>query len=188
MKYCEYCGRQLQEGTDVCPGCGSTVSFFEKSEKNMTATSSVKYCAYCGNQLLKEAVMCPKCGKAVDDKKVAVANAEKSRILKLVVKILMLVAIGSCVVNLLETMFATPTWFVINIGQFEISYKIFVHSIPLFWIIPMTVHYFKATKQNQPIKIGFKVCTLIFVNFVAGILMLCDTDSQTTVQKNNETR
>ena len=53
MKYCEYCGRQLQEGTDVCPGCGS-VSIFEKSEKNMTATSSVKYCAYCGNQLLKE--------------------------------------------------------------------------------------------------------------------------------------
>ncbi len=188
MKYCEYCGKQLIDGSVTCSGCGSPVSVVLVDEQNTVPTSFVKYCAYCGNQLLKEAVMCPKCGKAVDDKKVAVANAEKGRILKLVVKILMLVAIGSCVVNLLETMFTTPTWFVINIAQFEISYELFIYSIPLFWQIPMIVHYFKATKQNQPIKIGFKVCTLIFVNFVAGILMLCDTDNQTTVQKNNETR
>lgn len=44
--------------------------------------------------------------------------------------------------------------------------------VPLAWMIPMTVHtwgLYKGTKRNT---IGFGVCTLIFVNVIAGILLL----------------
>ena len=45
--------------------------------------------------------------------------------------------------------------------------------IPLAWMIPMSViswGIYKGTKANTA---AFGVCTLIFVNLVAGILLLC---------------
>lgn len=44
-------------------------------------------------------------------------------------------------------------------------------GIALLWCIPMTVHYCKNTYF---VGTGFKICTLLFVNTIAGILMLCD--------------
>ena len=49
-----------------------------------------------------------------------------------------------------------------------------IYLIPLCWTIPMTLHYCKATQEHRPLGTGFKVCSLIFVNLIAGILMLCD--------------
>lgn len=45
--------------------------------------------------------------------------------------------------------------------------------LPLAWMIPMTVHMwgiYKGKKQNT---VAFGVCTLIFCNIIAGILLLC---------------
>ena len=50
------------------------------------------------------------------------------------------------------------------------------YLIPLAWCIPMTISYFKKVQNNEPVSTGFKVCSLLFVNTVAGILMLCDKD------------
>lgn len=50
----------------------------------------------------------------------------------------------------------------------------FLYLVPLCWTIPMTVYYWKAVKNNTPVSTAFKICSLIFVNVVAGILMLCD--------------
>lgn len=44
--------------------------------------------------------------------------------------------------------------------------------LPLAWAIPMTVHswgIYKGTKANT---VAFGVCTLIFLNFISGILLL----------------
>ena len=30
--------------------------------------------------------------------------------------------------------------------------------------------------EKKPVSVGFKVCTLLFVSLIAGILMLCDSD------------
>lgn len=46
--------------------------------------------------------------------------------------------------------------------------------IPLVWTIPMTVHYWRKVGNNESVGVGFKVCSLLFVNTIAGILMLCD--------------
>lgn len=48
--------------------------------------------------------------------------------------------------------------------------------IPLCWCIPMTVVLFKKIKKGEKIGMGFKVCTLLFISTIAGILILCDRD------------
>ena len=44
--------------------------------------------------------------------------------------------------------------------------------IPLAWCIPITVSIFRKLKTGEPIGTGLKVCALIFVNLIAGILLL----------------
>ena len=51
-----------------------------------------------------------------------------------------------------------------------------VYLIPLLWCIPMTISYSNKIKRGKPVSTGFKVCVLLFVNIVAGIIMLCDRD------------
>lgn len=53
-----------------------------------------------------------------------------------------------------------------------------VALIPLAWCIPMTVSVFRSFREKRPIGIGMKVCTLLFVNIVAGICLLCLDDNK----------
>lgn len=55
--------------------------------------------------------------------------------------------------------------------------------LPLFWCIPMTVSYSNKIKKNKPVSTGFKVCVLLFVNWIAGILMLCDKEPKKKTTK-----
>ena len=48
--------------------------------------------------------------------------------------------------------------------------------IPLCWTVPMTVHYCRAVREHRRVGVGFKVCSLLFVSLIAGILMLCDPE------------
>lgn len=50
----------------------------------------------------------------------------------------------------------------------------FIYLIPLAWCIPMTIYYWKKIDNDEDVGIAFKICSLLFVNLVAGILMLCD--------------
>ncbi len=49
----------------------------------------------------------------------------------------------------------------------------FMCIIPLAWVIPMTLRTHGIYKGKKPNSVGFGVCVLIFVNLVAGILLLC---------------
>lgn len=57
--------------------------------------------------------------------------------------------------------------------------------IPLAWCIPMTVAVYNAYKYNKPLSVGFKVCTLIFVSLIGGILLLCDSENGQADSNNN---
>lgn len=47
--------------------------------------------------------------------------------------------------------------------------------IPLAWCIPMTMKAYRSYKDGTDLSTGFGVCTLLFVNLIAGILILaCD--------------
>lgn len=109
----------------------------------------MKFCRNCGSEIDDEAVVCVHCGCATETQAQPVKN-ETSSTLKLIAKIFMVLG---CIAT---------GWCL----------------IPLCWTIPMTVHYFNATKNNQPVGIGFKVCSLLFVSLIGGVVMLCDTDNR----------
>lgn len=48
---------------------------------------------------------------------------------------------------------------------------------PLIWMIPMTYHYYKSCYNGEKCSISFKILSLIFVSFIGGILMLCDSQN-----------
>lgn len=50
--------------------------------------------------------------------------------------------------------------------------------IPLIWCVPMTLSIFKSFKTGRPIGMAMKICTLLFVNLIAGICLLCMKDNR----------
>lgn len=48
--------------------------------------------------------------------------------------------------------------------------------IPLFWMLPMIIYYSSRIKQNKDVSLAFKILTLVLVNAIAGIIMLCIKD------------
>lgn len=50
--------------------------------------------------------------------------------------------------------------------------------IPLAWCLPMTIIIFKKFKTGQPIGMGLKICTLLFVSLISGVCMLCMKDNR----------
>lgn len=116
----------------------------------------MKYCSKCGKELVDEAIICTGCGCAVDglaaggNAAVATAPMKKESGITTATKVMMI--LGTILTGLCG------------------------YLIPLAWCIPMTVSYFKKVKNGMPIGTGFKVCSLLFVSLVGGILMLCDKD------------
>ena len=116
----------------------------------------MKYCGNCGTALPDEANACSMCGTftnaANENPAPAPASApaapKADSGIVIAVKILLILAT------------VAQGWML----------------IPLAWCIPMTVSYFNAVKEGRPVSIALKVCTLIFVSQIAGILMLCDQE------------
>lgn len=48
--------------------------------------------------------------------------------------------------------------------------------IPLVWILPMTIKMFRYSRGTTTCGVGFKICTLLVVNLISGILLLCADD------------
>lgn len=61
-------------------------------------------------------------------------------------------------------------------GNIISSFIFILFPLPLAWCLPMTIKYFKKVDNNEPVSVGFKVCCLIFVSTIAGIMMLCDKE------------
>jgi len=108
----------------------------------------MKYCAKCGAEIMDEAVVCPKCGCLVDNGESKKNASSDNSTLKTIAKVFMIV------------------------GTISLGFGL----IPLAWCIPMTLSYWRKVENHEPVSLAFKICTLIFVNAVAGILMLCDNE------------
>ena len=109
----------------------------------------MKYCSKCGNELMDEAVICPKCGCATEYPNPIEDESHKtSSGIRTAAKVLMI------------------------IGTVLMGFYI----LPLAWCLPMTISYCNKIKRGEKVSTAFKVCRLIFVSFVGGILMLCDQD------------
>ena len=108
------------------------------------------FCSHCGKEIHNEAVFCVHCGCSVKPITPAPVPVQpvKDDTMSIIVKIFMV------------------------IGCISMGWAL----IPLAWCIPMTVSVFKSLDEGRPISTGMKVCTLLFVNTIAGICMLCSND------------
>ena len=110
------------------------------------------YCIKCGAEIMDEAVICPKCGCYTHN------------------------------INKPKPQEETPT---VNVTGIKKTAKIFMiigcvimgfWPISLAWTLPMTLNYCNKLRTGEQVTTGFKVCTLLFVSLIAGILMLCSDD------------
>lgn len=107
-----------------------------------------KFCSFCGTKVRGNARTCPKCGYLFDKENdlYVKKQSETSSVTSIIIKIFMIL---SCVTK-----------------------SVFI--LPLAWCVPMTVSAFKKIENNEKLSLSFKICTLIFVDLVSGIIMLSD--------------
>ncbi len=155
----------------------------------------MKYCVKCGAELVDEAVLCPKCGvmqqqsPQKEEKKTnkGIQTANKVLLVILCVSLaLMLILAIVCTIfsaswlqdikNMMQSpedeyggMISLLYWMFSTVGL--VSF--WLGALPLAWTLPMTLHYFKKCKEEQPTTLAFKICTLIFTHQLVGIFMLC---------------
>ena len=136
----------------------------------------MKYCMKCGNEMLDEAAICMKCGCPVPVQR-AVPQEEKPQssvsAFRLTALVLMVLTMAVLAIYALMVVLITIAAALTN-GPVGLVLVSFLFLLPFAWQVPMLVHLARRLKCECAIGVGFKVCTLIFVNPVAGILLLCE--------------
>lgn len=110
-----------------------------------------KFCVHCGAEVHPQAVVCVHCGCSIPGmanaaKATSNGGSESSDVMKTLTKVFMIIGVVS--------------------GAFAL--------IPLIWCIPMYQKVNRYLKGEETLTTGFKVCVLLFVNVIAGILLLVD--------------
>ncbi len=108
----------------------------------------MKFCTKCGAQIHDEAVVCVNCGCPVTSSSAAKKQSSNEGF-DVAIKVLLI--LGTVVQGL--------------------------YLIPLAWCLPITLSICRKLKNGEPISVGMKVCALLFVNTIAGILLLIKGDN-----------
>lgn len=153
------------------------------------------YCRKCGNEIMDDAVICPKCGCLTGTQPLPTIqqNSSTSRPkksssgLQTAAKIFLILACIGSGISTFSMFISCATMTAVAPELTGIYGFLAVACIGLFILdICMTTRYTKAINEGLPIGTAFKVCTLLFVNLIAGILMLCDKDlAENNTQYNN---
>ena len=112
----------------------------------------MKYCSKCGAEIFDDAVICVKCGCAVESS----------------------VQLKSPATSDQQSGISTAAKVFMIIGTVLMAFWTF--CIGLAWCLPITISYCNKLKRGERISTGFKVCSLLFVSLIGGILMLCDNE------------
>lgn len=123
----------------------------------------MKYCSHCGAEIEDDAVICVHCGCATNDGKEKSAN--NSNLGKIALIFMIIGCVAGPLMGLLNFLAAE----VVAVGIAELIGGF----LSLAWCIPMTIHFARKMKNGETVGTAFKVCTLLFVNIIAGIVMLC---------------
>ena len=108
----------------------------------------MKFCQKCGKEIVDEAVICPGCGCAVAQEKKDEACGNDG--LGIAAKVFLIIG---CVAQ---------GWLL----------------IPLAWMLPITISICGKMKRGESIGTGLKVCALLFVSLIGGVLLLCRSEPQ----------
>lgn len=150
-KFCTSCGAKMDISLPVCTNCGKA---FPKEHH----TKQYKFCTNCGSQMDSVLPFCTNCGQAFNDSNknyysngVVNGDTKLNTIQIIIIVLLVLASIGS-------------------------AFAFFF--IPLLWCIPMTIHYSNKCKKNEQVSTAFKICTILFMGLIPGILMFFDQDTK----------
>ena len=115
----------------------------------------MNYCPNCGTKIEAGTSFCPKCGLKITEpiKPEVIENAAQSTMNDKDHEILRQVAWVFMIISTI-------------IGG--------IFLIPLCWMLPMTLHYNKCRYEHRKVGVGFAVCTILFLNAISGILIICD--------------
>lgn len=108
----------------------------------------MKFCSKCGKEIADEAVICTGCGCLVEQT-VKIGNGGNDGL-------------------------AVAAKFFLILGCVASGWLL----LPLAWCLPITISICNKMKNNEPVGTGLKVCALLFVNLIGGILLLCRSDDQ----------
>ena len=108
----------------------------------------MKYCQSCGSEIHENAVICPKCGCPIESNKPAGTYGKDG--LAVAAKIFLILA---CIAQ---------GWLL----------------LPLAWCLPITISICNKMSRGEPVGTGLKVCSLLFVSLLGGILLLCRSDEK----------
>ena len=108
-----------------------------------------KFCVHCGAEVNPQAVVCVHCGCSIEGmpRPNKTTSSNSSDIMKTLIKVFMILGIVS-----------GASFFL----------------IPLIWCIPMFLKVNRYLKGEEELTTGFKICVLLFVNVIAGVLLLVD--------------
>lgn len=119
MKYCTYCGKEVNAEAVVCTNCGCVPD----GQANLKG----KYCIYCGERLLEDAVICIKCGCPVSNKKSVFTSSDNEQSLltelsnRMKINGIIWLIIGICqIVFGFIAMLLFDGWFVMIVGALNI--------------------------------------------------------------------
>lgn len=108
----------------------------------------MKFCQKCGKEIMEEAIICPNCGCGIATDK----KQEKGGNDGLAVASKIFLILG-CIAQ---------GWML----------------LPLAWCLPITTSICGRMNRGEPVGAGLKVCALLFVSLLGGILLLCRSDDK----------
>ena len=110
------------------------------------------YCRFCGKEISNDAAYCPYCGEKQDVIEADI-KSEHTTVVEKKKRNDTLATLGLvfCIISTV-------------IGGFLI--------IPLCWMLPMTISINNSIKEDREISLAMKICTMLFVNLLAGLFLL----------------
>ena len=129
----------------------------------------MKFCCYCGNEMHDEAVICVKCGRSVVVQQPTPMMQQQSMPMMSQQPMPMM---SQTPVKQEDNTLAMVVKIFLILGCISQGWLV----VPLAWCLPITISIFNRFKDGRPIGMGLKICTLLFVNLIAGICLLCMND------------
>lgn len=204
-KFCPYCGKQLKKEVFLCQNCGNKIqsnqmfcsNCGEKAKQPLQSQLQAKGLSQKQTPNKTQEELNPNDLIDVEPPKnnTNIQNEESNHqpqpssqsvrynynafvysykvakvfmIISLVFKVLLLI---SCIISAVHP--AQPTS---DDGSIVQTLTILMLILPFWWIIPMLMNLTSSIYEKKPVSPAFKICTLFFVNLIAGFILLCADD------------
>lgn len=170
MKFCDKCGYALKDEEKYCPSCGADTSVSKTKPK--TIMSKVKL-LFSKNKKPNTTNKIQTTQNITNNVYAINREYNLSRTYADLESAAHFFMVLSCLAYLLVAIIMFICSYTLEFSKINALLCL----IPLVWCLPMTISYSKKTYNSEYVGVRFKINILLFVNFIAGILALCDNSN-----------